>query len=341
MKPLLKLLGSVLVCTFLFGCAHPINMKPDLTNIDNKNTQRNSAKVGYYISEANLALEVTTPGGGGDKVRYFPYRDIEAGIYKALSEVFSSVSKVKNPKDLTELGKSEIAFLFAPEISTTSSSPSPFTWPPTQFGVSITTMVTDARGNSVEKLSVTGNGAAEFAEFKSNFSLSAVRASNDTLAKLAKVVRESPELRGAATTSMGQAASSALAAAPLARTALVGVWAGKFMCGPFLGVGSANNPNGFQTDIKMDVASNGIVTLTRGDKSFSEQVAGNLGSDLTLRLEGNGTYTDTARPGWISRYAGEFTPVDAGYVFRGIGQIMSGARVASRDCTISALKTGS
>jgi hypothetical protein len=30
-------------------------------------------KAAYYISDEDRAREVTTPGGGGDKVRYFPY----------------------------------------------------------------------------------------------------------------------------------------------------------------------------------------------------------------------------------------------------------------------------
>ena len=121
---------------------------------------------------------------------------------------------------------------------------------------------------------------------------------------------------------------------------LVGTWTGKFVCGPFLGTGPANNPNGFQTDIKMDVARDGTVTATRGDKTFSDQVAGQLAGDMTLRLEGKGGYTDTARSGWISRYLGEFSLADAAYVFKGAGQIMNVARVASRDCTITAAKSG-
>ena len=121
---------------------------------------------------------------------------------------------------------------------------------------------------------------------------------------------------------------------------LVGAWTGKFVCGPFLGTGPANNPNGFQTDIKMEVASDGTVTATRGDKTFSDEVAGKLAGDMTLRLEGKGVYTDTARSGWISRYLGEFSLADAAYVFKGAGQIMNVARVVSRDCTITASKSG-
>jgi hypothetical protein len=170
-------------------------MNPDLASIQAKGITTIDKQVGYHISDASKAVEVTTPGGGGDKIRYFPYRDIEPGFYKALAEVFRGVSKVKDPKNTDDLRQNGIALLIVPEIKTTSSSPSPFTWPPTQFSVTLTCTVTDAAGKPVQKLSVTGNGKAEFDEFKSNFALAAVRATNDALAKLVTALGEAPELR--------------------------------------------------------------------------------------------------------------------------------------------------
>jgi hypothetical protein len=190
MKQLLKLVLAATACVVLIGCAHPINMKPDLEGVKAVGTKRIDKQVGYHVSDANAALEVTTAGGGGDKVRYFPYRDIEPGFYKALSEVFKGVTKIKNPKDVEEVRKSGATLLIVPEITTTSSSPSPFTWPPTQFTVTLAGSITDAAGQLVRKFSVTGEGKAEFEDFKSNFSLSAVRASNDALAKLVKALAE-------------------------------------------------------------------------------------------------------------------------------------------------------
>ena len=48
---------------------------------------------------------------------------------------------------------------------------------------------------SVKSVKVTGNGKASFDEFKSNFSLASVRASNDALAKLIQALADTPELR--------------------------------------------------------------------------------------------------------------------------------------------------
>jgi hypothetical protein len=195
MKQFVKLLLGSLACITLFGCAHPITMNPDLASVQAKGGPLIDKQVGFYIADASKALEVTTPGGGGDKIRYFPYRDMEPGIYKALTEVFRGVSKVKDPKDLEGMRTSGISLLIVPDITTTSASPSPFTWPPTEFTVTLACMVTDGQGKPVRNFSVTGSGKAEFDEFKSNFSLAAVRAANDALSRLVTALGEAPELR--------------------------------------------------------------------------------------------------------------------------------------------------
>ena len=195
MKQFAKLIFSIATCVVLFGCAHPISMTPEPTSHSVGSTTRINKQVGYHIPEASRALEVTTAGGGGDKVRYFPYRDMEAGFYKALGEVFTGVTKVSNPKDSAAIIASGVTLLIVPEISTTSSSSSLLTWPPTQFSVMLNCTVVDAKGQNVTNIRVEGNGLAEFSDFKSNFSLAAVRASNDALQKLVKALAESKELR--------------------------------------------------------------------------------------------------------------------------------------------------
>lgn len=195
MKRILSLIAGLLLTVLLFGCAHPITMNPDLAALKGDEASRIQKSVGYHIPDSAKALEVTTAGGGGDKVRYFPYRDLEPGFYKALSEVFSSVSKIQNPKDNAAVASSGISLLITPEIRTISSSESPFTWPPTQFTVDLSCTVTDAKGQAVQVVRVSGYGQATFDEFKSNFSLAAVRASNNALALLIKALGESPQLR--------------------------------------------------------------------------------------------------------------------------------------------------
>ncbi|MES2943018.1 MAG: hypothetical protein V4772_09145 [Pseudomonadota bacterium] len=196
MKRFFAVIATVLACVFLFGCAHPISMSPDVTTVaaasGNKVIDK---KVAYYLPDALRAVEVTTPGGGGDKVRYFPYRDIETGFYKALSEVFGSVNKVPDAKDTAALKSGGFSFLITPEITTSSSSESAFTWPPTQFSVNLACSITDPDGKLVDTVRVSGNGAATFDEFKTNHSLAATRAASDALVKLVKALNESPNLR--------------------------------------------------------------------------------------------------------------------------------------------------
>lgn len=195
MKQFAKFLFSLAACVALFGCAHPISMAPDSASVSADSTTRINKQVGFHISEASRALEVTSAGGGGDKVRYFPYRDIETGLYKALGEVFTGVTKVANPKDTAAIAASGVTLLIVPEVTTTSSSSSMLTWPPTQFSVMLNCTVVDAKGQTLTAIRVEGNGLADFSEFKSNFSLAAVRASSDALRKLVKALAESRELR--------------------------------------------------------------------------------------------------------------------------------------------------
>jgi hypothetical protein len=194
MKRILLLSVAAIFTVLMGGCAHPINMKPDMGSVTALGASKIDKAVGFHISDANLAVEVTTPGGGGDKVRYFPYRDIEAGFYKALTEVFTKVSKISNPKDLDAISKAGITLLITPEISTTSASPSLLTWPPTEFSVTLDCRIIDATGKLVTVVSVRGVGKAEFSDFKSNFSLSAVRASEDVLKQLMKKLAETKAL---------------------------------------------------------------------------------------------------------------------------------------------------
>jgi len=191
-----SLLSSLIVVAALAGCAHPIVMSPDIAKIEPASGVVPIKKnVAYYIAEDLRAKEVTTPGGGGDKVTYQPYRDMEAAFYKMLTNVFGNVTKLKTPTDAEAISKNNIAYVITPQLLTDSSSPSPFTWPPTKFSVDMTCNITDAAGNAVTTQKVSGAGNAEFEEFKADFSLSAKRASQDAILKMQQALAEAPELR--------------------------------------------------------------------------------------------------------------------------------------------------
>lgn len=191
-----KILVSVAAIAVLAGCAHPIVISPSIDKITPDAAVKPVTKnVAYYIADDIRTKEVITPGGGGDRVSYQPYRDIETAFYKMLTNVFGNVVKLKTAKDAEAIAKNNVSYVVTPQLITNSSSPSPFTWPPTKFSVELTCAVADAAGNPVLTQKVLGEGNAEFSEFKSDFSLSARRASQDALLKMQKVLLDAPELR--------------------------------------------------------------------------------------------------------------------------------------------------
>ena len=120
----LKVLLSVVALTFLVGCAHPISVAPkaDIVTANAAAKGKLKTKVGFFISPESLKLEVTTPGGGGDNVRYFPYRDLEVGYQKMLSGVFTGVVRVSKLNDPAEFERGDLVYIFTPEMITNSGS---------------------------------------------------------------------------------------------------------------------------------------------------------------------------------------------------------------------------
>ena len=187
-------LAAVLGIAVLGGCAHPITITPDLAAVSTSGGTPIKKNVGYYMAPEDKARQFTTAGGGGDKISHYPYRDLDAGIYKVLSNVFQNVSVLKSATDTETIRKDGITYVFVPEIVPSSLSDSLITWPPTSFTVLLTCTVYDANGKVIGKKTVVGNGAATFDEFKRDFSLAGRRASADALAKLQVLLSKDPDL---------------------------------------------------------------------------------------------------------------------------------------------------
>lgn len=186
--------ASAAVVALVTGCAHPISVAPDLNQVPQAASKINKTAA-YYVSAEDMAKEVETPGGGGDKVKYAPYRDLDSGLYKAFSQVFDNVVKLKSPQDAAAIAAQGVSLVIKPTITTTSSSDSVLTWPPTQFGVDILCTVTDASGKELMRTHSSGQGAATFSEFVGDYSLAAKRASQEALAKLVRDLAASDALR--------------------------------------------------------------------------------------------------------------------------------------------------
>lgn len=183
--------ATAAVATLLVtGCAHNISISP-VVEAQKVTPERSAKTVGLFISAEDRVLEVVSPGGGGDNLSYSPYKDLEGPLFFALSNVYSKVETLSTPS----AGGKDLSLIFTPKLSTTSSSSSAFTWPPTDFTVTIQMSALDSAGKVLWKEDVTGSGKAEFSEFKADFPLAARRASKDALNKLQALIREKEGLK--------------------------------------------------------------------------------------------------------------------------------------------------
>ena len=181
----MKNITLALFIALLSRCAHQIQLTSPIDKFVESSNKLNHV-VGYHISEQDRVKMVTTPGGGGDKVTYAPYKDTEIALYSVLANKFKDVYLVKSLNDSSFINEKEIKFVFIPKIITHSSSSSLFTWPPTSFTIELTTKAINSKGDTVWQTKVSETGKAEFSEFKSDFSLSARRATEQTFQKLAE-----------------------------------------------------------------------------------------------------------------------------------------------------------
>ena len=189
--------ASILLAVACGGCAHPIAIAPDLNAMPHNeaNTQM-PKKVGYFISQQDRGKRVITPGGGGDRVEYAPYGDIESGLYRTLANVFSGVYVIKDLNDKDFILKNDISFIFVPTIDTSSSSSNAFFWPPTDFSVSIACIGLDRDGAQIWQTEVKADGGIiAVKETFSDFGLSGRRATQNALLELRKEIERAPEFR--------------------------------------------------------------------------------------------------------------------------------------------------
>lgn len=187
---------SVSMVLFISACAHPINISPKVIG-EGAAEPGIKKSVAYVITQGDRDLEVTTDGGGGDKVRYFPYRDLESGIYQALSAIFSRVTLVRALNDEATLSKNDVSLVMVPKITTSSSSDGMFTWPPTQFSIVMDYRFQNRAGEEVYRNIVLGEGRATFSEFSAarDFALAGRRAAEDVLKKMQVQLSGAPVLK--------------------------------------------------------------------------------------------------------------------------------------------------
>jgi hypothetical protein len=193
-SPMPRLAAALATAALLAGCSHPITMITE-TAPPRSLAHLIPKKVAYVMTDAQRDLQVTTAGGSGDRVSYYPYRDLEKSIRDALRGVYRNVIVLRTAGDAKANEAAGVSLVFTPQIKTDSSSSSWVTWPPTSFTAEVSCVVSDAAGAEVTRVRATGSGAAEFGEFNGDYGLAARRAARQMTSQLSSEIRRNEKLR--------------------------------------------------------------------------------------------------------------------------------------------------
>ncbi len=181
-------------CLVFTGCAHSIVISANPASIVREPglPSRIDAKVGYFIPDNLQNVEVQTPGGGGDSVQYYPYRDLEPAFGNMLGNVYQSVAKLSATSDAKLLSDDGVKYVITPKVLTNSSSASGLRWPPTDFSVDLTCDVHRANGKLIASPRVVGIGhyAVPAIIIGSDMGTAGKRAMEDALLKMQRVLLE-------------------------------------------------------------------------------------------------------------------------------------------------------
>jgi hypothetical protein len=191
MRKLILALCSIM----LIGCAHPIVITPELRTL--KTTERNyiQATVGYYISSSDRDNYVYSAGGGGDRVYYYPYKELEPALQKVLFSVFKDVKRLDLAITPEYLRSNDIKYAFLPEITTESYSAGVMSWMPTSFTVNLTCKAFTQNGKLIWQRKYIGVGTATFSELTKDFGLAAKRASQKAFSDMLNDLSQAKEFR--------------------------------------------------------------------------------------------------------------------------------------------------
>lgn len=191
----MRIFPILILFIVLSGCTHSINITPDLQSLVKPQGDYIQATAGYYITSYDRERQVISPGGGGDKISYYPYKELEPALQKILYNLFQDVKRLEFSPTPEYLKANGITFAFLPEITTDSNSDSIFTWPPTSFTLNLSCKAFSEDGKVIWERKYTGVGTAEFSEFKAEFGLAAKRASQKVFYEMLNDLSRATEFR--------------------------------------------------------------------------------------------------------------------------------------------------
>ena len=157
----------LLPLVFMSGCVHDISVAPELSKLEKVRPVTIHRTVAYYISPEQYALQVTTPGGNNDELRYRPYQESEAALKKVLENIFTEVHRIDSLDD-PKIEKHHVRFIFVPQIETMSYSNSNVDWQPTKFSFILKVAFLAPDGAPFYESYAQGKGSANFGRYRDN-----------------------------------------------------------------------------------------------------------------------------------------------------------------------------
>ena len=187
-------LPAVAAVMLLAACSHPVKIAPPTLTLYSDPALKIGKAVGYHVTDQQRQLQATTKGGGGDKISYYPYRDLEGGLYQTLASVFSSVYVVPDANAQGFIADKHLTFVFVPEVTTESSSTNVMLWNPTNFTVKLHVTANDANGTPVWSRDLVGK-ARTAAGGSLTETPAAQQAAANVFGQLQKVLLDEPLFR--------------------------------------------------------------------------------------------------------------------------------------------------
>lgn len=150
------------------GCVHDISVTPELSKLKKVRPVTIHRSVAYYIPSELYTLQVTTPGGNNDELRYRPYQESEAALAKVLGNIFTNVHRIDSLDD-PKIDEHQVRFIFVPQIETMSYSNSNVDWQPTKFSFILKVkFLTADNKETFHESYAQGRGIANFGRYQEN-----------------------------------------------------------------------------------------------------------------------------------------------------------------------------
>lgn len=166
MGALSRLFVSASLLLFV-GCAHRVDIGPtDLDRLSKNVSIPNKTKidkaVGYYIPAAEKEKVFSASIGDGEKINFQAYKNIEPGLHRALSNLYTKVVPLASANDRAVISQHNLAYVFIPTITTESAlKPASMTKDGSEakFTLFLDFKALDAAGQTVAQKRVQGRGS--------------------------------------------------------------------------------------------------------------------------------------------------------------------------------------